>query len=66
MFTPVNDIIGEEIVAQIIESTTWVHKADVFKTGTISEADYIVFKLQQLQMVREALRSKVFNFVFHP
>jgi len=50
-----NDVIGEEIVEKIIVSTTWVHKADLDGDGKIGEADYILFKLQQMQKVDAAM-----------
>ena len=36
----VGDVVGENIVATIIDSTTWIHKADIYKTGYITESDY--------------------------
>eukprot|EP00613_Pedinella_sp_CCMP2098_P044500 CAMPEP_0171779476 /NCGR_PEP_ID=MMETSP0991-20121206/59033_1 /TAXON_ID=483369 /ORGANISM="non described non described, Strain CCMP2098" /LENGTH=826 /DNA_ID=CAMNT_0012386655 /DNA_START=314 /DNA_END=2795 /DNA_ORIENTATION=- len=47
----VRDYEGEKIVRDIIESSTWVYKADINKSGIITESDYVLFKLQQLQMV---------------
>lgn len=47
----VNDVVGEGIVRTLIDSTTWVHSADVDKNGYLTEADYVLFKLQQLQKV---------------
>lgn len=47
----VNDYIGENIVGKIINSTTWVHKSDIANEGRISMPQYLLFKLQQLQMV---------------
>jgi hypothetical protein len=47
----VNDFVGEKIIRTIINSTTWVHSADVANIGVITEADYVLFKLQQMQKV---------------
>ena len=40
----VEDLVGEEIIQKIINSTTWVHTVDINKTGRITEADYVLFK----------------------
>jgi len=40
----VNGVVGNEIIDKIIDSTTWVHKADLDRDGKISEADYVLFK----------------------
>jgi len=37
----VNAYVGEGIVRKLIDSTTWVHKADVRGTGCLNEADYV-------------------------
>ena len=34
------DVVGEGIIDKIIDSTTWVHKADINKDGIVTEADY--------------------------
>lgn len=47
----VNDYIGESIIAQIIDSTTFVHKSDIAGNGKVSMPEYLLFKLQELQMV---------------
>jgi len=47
----VNDHIGESIIAQIIDSTSFVHKSDVAGNGKVSMPEYLLFKLQELQMV---------------
>eukprot|EP00613_Pedinella_sp_CCMP2098_P046104 CAMPEP_0171826582 /NCGR_PEP_ID=MMETSP0992-20121227/6157_1 /TAXON_ID=483369 /ORGANISM="non described non described, Strain CCMP2098" /LENGTH=869 /DNA_ID=CAMNT_0012441609 /DNA_START=320 /DNA_END=2929 /DNA_ORIENTATION=- len=49
----IRDYEGEKIVRQIIDSTTWIHKADMTGTGIITESDYVLFQLQQLQMVSQ-------------
>jgi hypothetical protein len=38
----VNDYMAEKVIAQLIESTIWVHKIDVGKRGIVTEADYCV------------------------
>jgi len=47
----VNQIVGEGIIAKIIDSTIWVHKCDTFGLGQLNEADYMLFKLMQMQKV---------------
>jgi hypothetical protein len=47
----VSDTVGESISAKIISSTIWVHRSDLDKDGKVSEADYLLFKLQQMQKV---------------
>jgi hypothetical protein len=34
-----NDVMGERIVSQLIESSTYVHKADIDGNGVICEAE---------------------------
>ena len=51
----VNDVVGEKIVQTLFDSTTWIHKADIDKRGVITEADYVLFKLQQLMKVDAAM-----------
>jgi len=65
----INGIVGEDITRQIIASTTWVHKADITdpawaKHGKISEADYCVFKLLQLQKVDEDVLAELIDRFF--
>ena len=36
----VNDYMGGGIVDKILDSTTWVHKCDVYNNGELFEADY--------------------------
>jgi len=47
----VNDFIGERIVEQILTNVTNVHKCDLAGNGNVSATEYLLFKLQQLQMV---------------
>ena len=35
-----NDVVGSVIIDKIIDSTTWVHKADLDYDGKITESDY--------------------------
>jgi len=55
----VDEIVGEGIIKTLIDSTIWVHKADIDKEGSITEADYIVFKLLQMQKVDMGLLAKL-------
>jgi hypothetical protein len=41
----VRDYEGEKIVRRIIESSTWVHRADITGSGIITESDYVLFKV---------------------
>lgn len=34
-----NDIMAEKIISIIVESSTFVHKADIDRTGIITEAE---------------------------
>jgi len=47
----VNDFIGERIVEQILTDVTFVHKCDLAGNGNVSTTEYLLFKLQELQMV---------------
>ena len=47
----IEDIVGEKIVQTLIDSTTFVHSTDIDNTGVVTEADYVTFKLQQMQKV---------------
>jgi len=49
------------LVLASVESTIWVHKIDVAKRGIITEADYCVFKLMQLQKVDEHTLARLCN-----
>ena len=35
-----NEVVGEGIIRTLIDSTTWVHKADIDNNGTLTESDY--------------------------
>jgi hypothetical protein len=35
----------------LINSTIWVHKADLHQTGSLAQSDYVLFKLRQLMAV---------------
>ena len=58
------DILEESVIEKIIDSTTWVHKADIYKHGTITEADYILFKLLQMQKVKKKRRRKRMSCIY--
>jgi hypothetical protein len=47
------------INSQMIESTTWVHRADLDKDGKVSEADFVLFKLQQMQKVDRDMMERL-------
>jgi len=59
----VDEFIGEKIIYEIIDSMTYVHKCDVEDIGVVSEPDYVLFKLQQMQKVyRPTLRRLAERF----
>jgi hypothetical protein len=37
----VNGYVGEAIVEKLIDSTVWVHKADLDRDGKLTEPDYV-------------------------
>ena len=39
----------KSITAKLIDLTIWVHKSDIDGDGRVYDADYCLFKLQQLQ-----------------
>lgn len=41
----------EEINQKLLDSTIWVHKADLHHNGVIFQSDYVLFKLQQMMAV---------------
>jgi len=47
------------VIETLIDSTTWVHKADTDSDGRVSEADYVLFKLQELQAVDTSVLDKL-------
>jgi len=62
----VEDFVAEPIIEEIIGDTIWVHKADLsdpsdHSYGKITEADYILFKLLQLQAVNEVIVEKLID-----
>jgi hypothetical protein len=57
----VNDYMAEKVIAQLIESTIWVHKIDVGKRGIVTEADYCVFKLLQMHKLDAHLLERLIN-----
>lgn len=66
----VNDVVTERINAQIIESTIWVHKMDISdpsaktRHGFLSEADYVLFKLIQMQKVDDDVVERLIDCFF--
>ena len=42
----VNEVVGGGIVSAIIDSTTWLHKCDIYNKGFLTEADYVMFKVR--------------------
>ena len=53
------DVAGAAINARLMDSTVWVHKADISKDGRGDEADYVIFKLQQMQAVDEDVLERL-------
>ena len=47
----IEEIAGESVVKDIVKSTVWVHKSDIDQDGRVDEADYCLFKLQQMMKV---------------
>jgi hypothetical protein len=52
---------SDAITATLLQSVTWVHKADLFHTGRVTQADYVLFKLQQLQMLDDGTLRRLTN-----
>jgi hypothetical protein len=57
----VRDYEGEKIVRRIIESSTWVHKADLTGSGVITESDYVLFKVKFVLVFCDAVPSMTRN-----
>jgi len=57
----VNDVVGEGINQKILDSTTWVHKADIDGDGKLLVAEYVLFKLQQLQKVDKKILDNLID-----
>eukprot|EP00615_Pteridomonas_danica_P000440 CAMPEP_0114366096 /NCGR_PEP_ID=MMETSP0101-20121206/28973_1 /TAXON_ID=38822 ORGANISM="Pteridomonas danica, Strain PT" /NCGR_SAMPLE_ID=MMETSP0101 /ASSEMBLY_ACC=CAM_ASM_000211 /LENGTH=897 /DNA_ID=CAMNT_0001514893 /DNA_START=224 /DNA_END=2914 /DNA_ORIENTATION=+ len=55
------DFMSEPIFDLMISSSTHVYKADVDKTGVITEAEYIIFKLQQMQRLDTKLLNRLMD-----
>lgn len=49
----VYNYIGDGITETIINSTTWIHKADLLRDGVINMPEFLLFKLQELQKVEK-------------
>lgn len=54
-------VVEKGILDTIIQSTTWVHKSDLDDDGQVSEAEYVLFKLQQMQKVDPDLLNQLSN-----
>jgi len=57
----IEDIVGEKIVQTLIDSTTFVHSTDIDNTGVVTEADYVTFKLQQMQKVDAEILDRLID-----
>lgn len=55
----VTDVVGERIVSEIIDSDIWVHKADSNGDNELTEADYVLFKLQQMLKVDAVMLDRL-------
>jgi len=55
------DFMAERVTSRVIDSTTWLHRADVHSTGELTQSDYCVFMLQQLQQVDAELMSNLIS-----
>mmetsp|Transcript_62048 Transcript_62048/g.140355 ORF Transcript_62048/g.140355 Transcript_62048/m.140355 type:complete len:875 (+) Transcript_62048:119-2743(+) len=62
----VDDVVGERINSEIMDSVTWVHRADLSDPplGRISEADYCLFKLLQMKKVNEEVMIRLIDQFF--
>jgi len=49
----------ERILGMILDSTTFVHKADLKGDGRVTEAEYTAFKLQQMQKLDKKLAAYI-------
>jgi hypothetical protein len=57
----VNGFVGARIDDLLLESTTWVHKADGYGNGQVSESNYILFKLQQMQKLDSQMLDRLID-----
>jgi len=56
----VDDYIGEGIVGAILASTINVHTADIEGDGRVTEADFVLFKLLEMQAVDAKVLDRVY------
>merc|ERR1712216_687388 len=47
------------IIQKILNSTTYIHKCDLEGNGIISETEYAIFKLQQMDKVDKDLMARI-------
>jgi len=57
----VNGCLGAHVNDAILENTQSVHKADIRGEGKISESDYILFMLQQMQKVENRILDRLID-----
>jgi hypothetical protein len=55
----VEKLLGEPITDQILSEVTFVHRANLRNDGRVTETDYLLFKLLQLQKVDVAVLEKL-------
>mmetsp|Transcript_59988 Transcript_59988/g.120395 ORF Transcript_59988/g.120395 Transcript_59988/m.120395 type:complete len:809 (-) Transcript_59988:91-2517(-) len=55
----VNDTVGERITKQILDSVTYVYRADINSNGVVTETDYVMFKLHQLQKINRTIENEL-------
>ena len=55
----VSDYVGGRIMDTLLKSVTYVHKADIDDNNLITEADYVLFKLHQMQLVDKDLEAEI-------
>jgi len=57
----VNGYFGTRINDTLISSTIWVHKADIDGDGKVTQPDFILFKLQQMQQVDSQILDRLID-----
>jgi acyl transferase domain-containing protein len=57
----VNGYFGMRINDILISSTIWVHKADIDGDGKVTQPDFILFKLQQMQQVDSQILDRLID-----
>lgn len=56
-----NGYFGMRINDILISSTIWVHKADIDGDGKVTQPDFILFKLQQMQQVDSQILDRLID-----